>query len=168
MGIIGFGKIGSRVANLAAAFGMDVIVNSHNRRSLENWDYRWEELDVLLAESDVVSLHCPLLPSTRNMINKETLSKMKSTAFLINTSRGPMVQEGDLADALNSGLIAGAGLDVLSEEPPTADNPLLSAKNCIITPHIAWATKEARIRLMSIIAANLEAYLLGKPVNVVN
>ena len=125
-------------------------------------------LDELMAETDVVSLHCPLLPETRGMINAATLSKMKSSAFLINTSRGPLVVEKDLADALNSDRLAGAGVDVLSSEPPPLDNPLLQAKNCIVTPHIAWATKEARTRLVETVVSNLRAFVEGKPVNVVS
>jgi len=125
-------------------------------------------LDELLQESDVVSIHCPLFEETRSLINMDRLKRMKKTAFLINTSRGPVVVEEDLAEALNKGIIAGAGLDVLSQEPPAKDNPLLTAKNCIITPHIAWATKEARQRLMKIATDNLKAYLEGKPINIVS
>lgn len=125
-------------------------------------------MDELLQESDVVSIHCPLFEETRSLINMDRLKRMKKTAFLINTSRGPVVVEEDLAEALNKGIIAGAGLDVLSQEPPAKDNPLLTAKNCIITPHIAWATKEARQRLMKIATDNLKAYLEGKPINIVS
>mgnify|MGYP001407035542 FL=1 len=125
-------------------------------------------MDELLQESDVVSIHCPLFEETRGLINMDRLKRMKKTAFLINTSRGPVVVEEDLAEALNKGIIAGAGLDVLSQEPPAKDNPLLTAKNCIITPHIAWATKEARQRLMKIATDNLKAYLEGKPINIVS
>jgi glycerate dehydrogenase len=125
-------------------------------------------LDELLKVSDVVSIHCPLFPETQNLINKDTLKLMKKSAFFLNTSRGPIVNEQDLADALNTGLIAGAGLDVLSVEPPASNNPLLSAKNCLITPHIAWATKEARARLMAIVEQNLAAYLDGNPINIIN
>jgi glycerate dehydrogenase len=122
----------------------------------------------ILESSDVVSLHCPLSPETKGLINKESLKRMKKTAFLLNTSRGPLVVEDDLAEALNGDLIAGAGVDVLSVEPPPPDNPLLKAKNCIITPHIAWATRESRIRLMNASISNLKAFLDGNPVNVVN
>jgi glycerate dehydrogenase len=122
----------------------------------------------LLAEADVVSLHCPLFPETKGMINRETLKLMKPTAFLINTSRGPLVVEEDLVAALNRGQIAGAALDVLAVEPPPADNPLLTAKNCLITPHISWATREARTSLMAIAVDNLQQFLTGRPVNVVN
>ena len=127
----------------------------------------WTDLDELLRISDFISLHCPLTEETKGMINKESLGKMKKTAILINTSRGGLVIDRDLADALNGGIIAGAGLDVLSVEPPEKDNPLLTAKNCIITPHIAWATIEARTRLMDIAVDNLIAFLEGKPVNTV-
>jgi glycerate dehydrogenase len=169
MGIIGFGRIGQKVAEIAAAFGMnvlayDVVKNSQLRQD----NFKWAELDVLLAESDVVSLHCPLFPATKGIINKDSLNKMKKTAFLINTSRGPLIVDEDLSAALNNGIIAGAGLDVLSEEPPKAENPLLEAKNCLITPHISWATKDARARLLDIAVDNLKSFIAGKPVNVVN
>lgn len=169
MGIIGFGRIGQQVADIAAAFGMNIVAFSRHRNDQSHRDnFKWCDLDELLENSDVVSLHCPLFPETKGIINKESLGRMKSTAFLINTSRGPLVVDEDLADALNSGVIAGAGLDVLSVEPPDRNNPLLTAKNCIITPHIAWAAKEARIRLMNIAVENLKAFLSGNPVNVVN
>jgi len=169
MGIIGFGRIGQAVADIASAFGMkvlgyDKVKSDQSHRS----NFKWAELDELLSESDVVSLHCPLFPDTKGIINAENLRKMKKTAFLINTSRGPLIVDEDLADALNNGVIAGAALDVLSVEPPKEDNPLLSAKNCIITPHISWATKEARSRLMDIAVDNLNMFLKGNPVNVVN
>ena len=127
----------------------------------------WTELERLLAESDVISLHCPLTPATERMINTERLALMKPSAFLINTSRGGLIAEADLAAALNEGRIAGAGLDVLSVEPPTSDNPLLQARSCIITPHIAWATKEARSRLLQVAVDNVHSYLQGVPVNMV-
>lgn len=165
MGIIGFGRIGAQVAALADAFGMEVVYNSNSRK---NTKYRWMERDELFRTADVVSLHCPLVAATQGLINKQTLEKMKKTAFLINTSRGQVIVEKDLADALNQGKIAGAALDVLSQEPPAADNPLLTAKNCIITPHIAWAAKETRARLMNIAVENLKAWMDGKPVNCVN
>jgi glycerate dehydrogenase len=122
----------------------------------------------LLAEADVVSIHCPLFPETKGLINKESLQTMKRSAFLINTSRGPIIVDQDLADALNNDVIAGAGIDVLSAEPPAKDNLLFTAKNCIITPHISWATKESRIRLMNTTISNLSAFMKGNPVNVVN
>ncbi len=169
MGIVGFGRIGRDVGQIAVALGMKVIAFDAARRDAPEWPgFRWCSLDELMAETDVVSLHCPLLPETRGMINAATLSKMKSSAFLINTSRGPLVVEKDLADALNSDRLAGAGVDVLSSEPPPLDNPLLQAKNCIVTPHIAWATKEARTRLVETVVSNLRAFVEGKPVNVVS
>jgi glycerate dehydrogenase len=131
-------------------------------------NFRWAPVSELLAESDVVSIHCPLFPETKGLINKDSLKTMKRTAFLLNTSRGPIIVDEDLADALNNEVIAGAGIDVLSVEPPSASNPLFKAKNCIITPHIAWATKEARARLMDVTVKNLSAFMQGKPVNVVN
>lgn len=125
------------------------------------------ELPELLAASDVVSLHCPLTPDTERLIRRDTLARMKPSAYLINTSRGGLVDEQDLADALNEGRIAGCGLDVLSSEPPSPANPLLHARNCLITPHVGWATREARTRLMAMTAANLEAFVAGRPVHVV-
>jgi glycerate dehydrogenase len=169
LGIVGIGRIGQRVAELAVAFEMRVVASDEIKRPLPAWPgFRWYEVDELLAHSDVVSLHCPLLPQTQGIINAKSLAKMKPSAFLINTSRGPLVIEQDLAEALNSGRLAGAAVDVLSSEPPAADNPLLRAKNCIVTPHIAWATKEARTRLLEAAVGNLRAFLDGHPVNVVN
>lgn len=165
-GIIGFGAIGRQAARIAAAFGMRVVTVNRGKRYPEEPEYL--ALNELLAQSDVVSLHCPLTPETAGLINKETLRRMKPTALLINTSRGGLVVERDLADALNEGRIAGAGLDVLSVEPPPADNPLLSARNCIITPHIAWATREARVRLMTAAVDNLRAFQDGRRQNVVS
>jgi glycerate dehydrogenase len=131
-------------------------------------NFRWAEIPELLAQSDVISIHCPLFPETKGLINKESLKTMKKSAFLLNTSRGPIVVDEDLADALNNDVIAGAGIDVLSVEPPPAGNPLFKATNCIITPHIAWATKEARLRLMDATVNNLSSFLNGNPINVVN
>ena len=169
IGIIGLEHIGSKVADVATAFDMKVIGNSRTRTDQSHRkNFRWAEIPDLLETSDVVSIHCPLFPETRGLINKETLALMKKTAFLLNTSRGPIVVDEDLADALNREVIAGAGIDVLSTEPPPAGNPLFTAKNCIITPHISWATKEARARLMDIAVTNLHAFLAGKPVNIVN
>lgn len=169
LGIIGFGDIGQRVADVAAALGMQVIGYSRTQTDQSHRPYfRWASLDTLLAESDAISIHSPLTPQTQGLINADTLAKMKPSAFLLNTARGPIIEEADLANALNEGKIAGAGLDVLSVEPPSPDNPLLSARNCVITPHIAWATKEARSRLMGITVDNLKAYMEGNPVNVVN
>jgi glycerate dehydrogenase len=169
MGIVGFGRIGRRVAEISVAMGMRVIAADAGRGDAPNWPgFRWCDVDELMSTADVVSLHCPLLPQTRGMINAASLSKMKLGSFLINTSRGPLVIEQDLADALNRGRLAGAAVDVLSSEPPSLDNPLLHTKNCIVTPHIAWATKEARMRLIEAVVANLRAFLEGRPVNVVD
>lgn len=166
IGIIGLGRIGRQTAEVAQAFGMSVLaVGSGRSNPPEIAGIEWVELDELLERSDVVSLHCPMTPSTENLINVERLSRMKKTALLVNTSRGQLINEQDLADALNEGKLAGAGLDVLSTEPPAADNPLLTAKNCIITPHIAWATKEARLRLMDIAVNNVQSFIEGSPVN---
>jgi glycerate dehydrogenase len=168
-GIIGFGNIGRKVADIATVFGMNIIAASrHQTDQPDRKNFRWAELNDLLEQADVVSIHCPLLPETRGLINAERLKQMKRTAFLLNTSRGPVVVEEDLAYALNNNIIAGAGIDVLSFEPPSKDNPLFKAKNCIITPHIAWATKEARMRLMDIAVNNLAAFINGSPVNLVN
>lgn len=169
MGIIGFGKIGQSTAQIAQALGMKVLANDTYRiPELESDTLRYAELDELLAESDVVVLHCPLFPSTQGIINKNTIAKMKPGVLIINNSRGPLIVEQDLADALNSGRVAGAACDVVSTEPIQADNPLLTAKNVILTPHIAWAPKESRQRLMDIAVENLKAFLSGSPVNVVN
>lgn len=169
MGIIGYGNIGRKVAEIATAFGMNVIASRRASGALsQHENFRWADIPQLLQLSDVVSIHCPLTEETRGMINQESLGMMKKSAFLINTSRGPIIVENDLAEALNTSVIAGAGLDVLSQEPPRQDNPLFKAKNCIITPHIAWATLEARSWLMDITVSNLTAYLSGNPVNVVN
>jgi len=169
MGIIGFGHIGQKVGDVATAFGMNIIGNSRTRTDQSaRKNFRWAELPELLEQSDVVSIHCPLFPETQGLINSESLKRMKRSAYLLNTSRGPIVVDGDLADALNNNTIAGAGIDVLSVEPPQADNPLFKANNCIITPHIAWATREARLRLMDTVVSNLAGFINGKPVNVVN
>lgn len=169
IGIIGFGRIGQSVADVAEAFGMNVLAYDANKSDQsQRKNFKWAELNELLSLSDVVSLHCPLFPETKGIINKETLRKMKKSAFLINTSRGPLIVDEDLAEALNRDVIAGAGLDVLSEEPPKSDNLLFTAKNCLITPHISWATKEARSRLMDIAVDNLKKFLDGNPQNVVS
>ncbi len=169
IGLIGLGQIGRRVAEIALALKMRVVAADAVRSPVPDWPgFRWCDVDDLLAQADVVSLHCPLLPQTKHIINAKSLAKMKPSAFLINTSRGPLVIEQDLADALNDGRVAGAALDVLSNEPPSPDNPLLTAKNCIVTPHIAWASKESRTRLLDTAIANLRAFLDGHPVNVVN
>ncbi len=169
IGIIGFGKIGQAVANIAEAMEMNVLAftpRTSNQPQRKN--VRFVELDDLLRSSDIVSMHCPLTPTTQNMANADFFSKMKSSAFFINTSRGAVVDEAALAQALDNGIIAGAGLDVLSTEPPKNDNPLLKNKKCFITPHIAWAGFETRKRLVNILEDNLRAYLDGAPVNVVN
>ncbi|MCW3078656.1 D-2-hydroxyacid dehydrogenase [Segetibacter sp.] len=169
IGIIGYGSIGQKVGDVATAFGMNIIANSrHWTDQSHQPNFRWAEVPELLAQSDVVTIHCPLFPETKGLINKERLKTMKPSAFLLNTSRGPIIIDEDLADALNNNVIAGAGIDVLSVEPPSKGNPLFSAKNCIITPHISWATKEARERLMAVTANNLAAFINGNPVNVVN
>ena len=168
MGIIGFGRIGQAVANVAEAYGMKILAYDAYQFELQGRNYKWADLDELLSESDVISLHCPLTQDNNGIINKNTLRKMKKSAFLINTSRGPLIVDEDLADALNKEVIAGAGLDVLSVEPPKPDNPLLTAKNCIITPHISWATKEARTRLMAIAVDNVKNFLDKTPKNVVH
>ncbi len=168
MGIVGYGRIGREVGKIASALGMNLCAATSGRSASAQDDHcRIVSLEELFRQSDVISLHCPLLPGTKGMINKETLSWMKRSAILINTSRGGLIVESDLANALNEGLIYGVALDVLSVEPPSADNPLLLAANCIITPHIAWATKEARARLMETAVSNLQAYLQGSPINVV-
>ncbi|MCL2194441.1 MAG: D-2-hydroxyacid dehydrogenase [Oscillospiraceae bacterium] len=161
MGIIGYGAIGRATADIARAFGMHVL--HHSRSSADS-----TPLDDLLAASDVVSLHCPLTDDTHELINRTTIAKMEPGALLINTARGPVLHEQDVADALASGQLGGVGADVLSTEPPAADNPLLRAKNCVITPHIAWASHEARGRLLAIAVDNLRAFLQGEPKNVVN
>jgi glycerate dehydrogenase len=168
-GIIGFGSIGKKVADIATVFGMNIIAASrHQTDQSDRKNFKWAELNEVLEQADVVSIHCPLTTETKGLINAESLKRMKSSAFLINTSRGPVVVEQDLACALNKEIIAGAGIDVLSIEPPVKDNPLFKAKNCLITPHIAWATKEARERLMDIAVSNVAAFSHGKPVNVVS
>ena len=167
MGIIGLGRIGQTTARLALDFGMKVIFFDVEKSITPQLDAQPVDLDTLFRESDVVSLHCPLTDSNFRLVNEQRLQLMKPTAFLINTSRGPLIDEKALADALNAGKIAGAGLDVLSREPPEADNPLLKARNCYITPHIAWATRAARQRLMDIALTNIRAFLNGKPQNVV-
>lgn len=169
MGIIGFGRIGQTTARIAAALGMKVLAfDQYPNKSLETEDIKIVELDELLANSDVISLHCPLFPSTQGMINKDSIAKMKDGVIIINTSRGPLVVEEDLKAALDSGKVYAAGVDVVSSEPIKADNVLLTCSNCIITPHIAWAPKESRQRLMDIAVNNLKQFLDGNPVSVVN
>lgn len=169
MGIIGFGRIGQDTGKIAQALGMKVLAyDAYQKPELESETCKYTDLDTLFAESDVISLHCPLFPSTQGIINKENIAKMKDGVMIINDSRGPLIVEEDLRDALNSGKVAGAAVDVVSTEPIQMDNPLLDAKNCIITPHIAWAPKESRQRLMNIAVENLKCYAEGKPQNVVN
>ena len=166
LGIFGFGAIGSAVARLGLAFGMKVLLCSRTRKEAPA-GCSWVSLRELFQKSDVVSIHCPLTEETRGLINSSLLSLMKPSAFLLNTSRGAVVAEADLAEALNTGRLAGAGMDVLSQEPPAPEHPLLSAKNCIITPHVAWSSREARQRLIGIVAENLRCFLAGVPQNVV-
>ncbi len=168
MGIIGFGRIGQRTAEIAKAFGMKVLAFDAYPCEAGRELAEYVPLERLLEASDVVSLHCPLLPETEGIMNRDTISRMKDGAMLINTSRGPLVAEQDLADALASAKLAGAALDVVSTEPIHGDNPLLKAPNCIITPHIAWAPRESRKRLMDIAAENLRQWMNGTPVNRIN
>ena len=166
MGIVGYGRIGRAVGRIARAFGMHVL--AHRRKPVPQEGVSFVDLDTLFGRSDVVSLHCPLTAENRHLVNAARLTQMKPTAYLINTARGGLVNEPDLAAALNEGRIAGAGLDVLTVEPPPADNPLLAAKNCVITPHIAWASRTARQRLLTETAENIRSFLAGRPRNVVN
>ena len=169
MGIVGFGNIGQEVGNVATAFGMNILGQSRTQTDQSHRkNFKWASMDELVQNADVISIHCPLTPETKGLINKTALQKMKPSAFLLNTSRGAIIVDQDLADALNNDVIAGAGIDVLSVEPPPADNPLFKAKNCLITPHIAWATKEARSRLMNSVVNNVAGFLSNSPVNVVN
>ena len=166
MGLVGFGRIGRATAHVALAMGMKVLASDKVTAAFPG--VQFVALDELFRHSDVVSLHCPLTPETQNLVNAERLEMMKRSAYLINTGRGPLVDEGALAAALHAGQIAGAGLDVLSDEPPPPDHPLLTAPNCYITPHIAWATRAARERLLDVAVANVKAFLAGTPQNVVN
>lgn len=169
MGLIGYGRIGQATGKIAQAFGMKVLAYDHyENKNLESETMKYVDLDELLEKSDIISLHCPLFENTKGIINKDTIAKMKDGVIIINTSRGPLIVEEDLVEALNSGKVYAAGLDVVSTEPIKEDNPLLKAKNVLITPHIAWAPKEARERLMNIAVNNLAAYLNGAPENVVN
>jgi glycerate dehydrogenase len=168
MGIIGFGRIGQATGKIAAAMGMNIIAFDNAADDEGKKIARYVELDTLFSGSDVIALHCPLFPETEGIINKNTIAKMKKNVIILNNSRGQLIVEKDLADALNSGRIYAAGLDVVSTEPIRRDNPLLKAKNCFITPHISWAPAESRQRLMDIAVANLESYIKGIPKNVVN
>lgn len=167
IGIVGLGQTGYNTARVAIGFGMKVWAYTSKSRLQLPPEIRKADLELLFHECDIISLHCPLTESTRGLVNAQRLSLMKPSAILINTGRGPLVNEQDLADALNTGKIYAAGVDVLTEEPPRPDNPLLTARNCFITPHIAWATYESRQRLIHIAASNLKAFAEGKPVNVV-
>lgn len=168
MGIIGFGRIGQKSGQIAKAMGMKILAYNRSQSESGKEIAEYVDLDTLLAQSDVIALHCPLFPETQEIINRETISKMKDGVIIINNSRGPLIAEQDLADALNSGKVYAAGLDVLCDEPMRKDNPLLTAKNCIITPHISWAPRESRQRIMDMSVRNLRAFLDGKPINVVN
>jgi len=169
MGVIGYGRIGQAVGKIAQAFGMKVLAHDkYQNKDLESETMKYVDLDELLKNSDVISLHCPLTEENRGIINKSTIAKMKDSVIIINTARGQLIVEEDLAEALNQGKVYAAGLDVVSKEPIKEDNPLLKAKNIFITPHIAWAPKESRQRLMDIAVDNLRAFLEGRPVNVVN
>lgn len=168
IGIVGFGSIGQRVASIAMAFGMRVLAYNPRPKDKGELNVSFVSIDELLSQSDIVTCHCPLTPETEGLINKENISKMKKSAILINTSRGPVVDEQALADALNNDELQAAGLDVLKVEPASRNNPLLTAKNCYITPHIAWAAKETRERLLKILEDNIVAYLNGNTQNVVN
>ena len=168
MGIIGFGKIGQTTGRIAKSMGMRILATGSRPNDSGREIAEYTDLDTLLAESDVIALHCPLFPSTQGIINRDTIAKMKDGVIIINNSRGPLIVEQDLADALNSGKVFAAGLDVVSTEPIAPDNPLLSAKNCLITPHISWAPKESRQRIMNATAENIAAFISGNPINVVN
>ncbi len=168
LGIIGFGQIGQSVARIAKAFGMKVIAYSRTVREEGKALADYVTLDELLARSDVITLHCPLFPETKGIINKESIAKMKDGVILLNTSRGPLVNEADLAEALRSGKVYAAGIDVVSEEPMREDNPLLTAPECFITPHMAWMSKEARTRLIDIAVNNIRQWTNGTAINVVN
>jgi glycerate dehydrogenase len=169
IGIVGLGRIGRRVAAIAHALGMRVIASSPSRRAAPDYDgFAWRSIPELFAEADVISLHCPLTPDNAQFVNRALLAHVKPTAMLLNPARGGLIDEAALAEALAAGRLAGAALDVLSSEPPPPDNPLLSAPNCIITPHIAWASLAARRRLMMASVRNVEAFVAGTPINVVN
>lgn len=169
LGVVGFGRIGRRVGELAHAFGMGVLAHDQVRSAQPAYQpFAWVDLDELFAQADVISLHCPLTPETVGLVNQQRLRLVKPGAFLINAARGPLIVEQDLAEALNKGRLAGAAVDVVSHEPIRPDNPLLAARNCLITPHIAWATLEARRRLLDATVSNLASFLNDRPTNVVN
>jgi glycerate dehydrogenase len=168
MGLVGHGRIGRRVGELAHAFGMNILAHSRSRSTPAYESFRWASVNELFAEADVISLHCPLTPETAGLVNRQRLQLVRPGAFLLNTSRGGLIVEQDLAESLNEGRLAGAALDVVAQEPIRPGNPLLSARNCLITPHIAWATREARERLLAATVANVANFLAGRPTNVVN
>ncbi|MFP3895429.1 MAG: D-2-hydroxyacid dehydrogenase [Anaerolineales bacterium] len=168
MGIIGLGRIGRAVADLAHAFGMQVVAHDPYVEDATVPEITMVDLDTLFTQSDVVTIHCPLTPETEGLVDAERLAMMKETAFILNNGRGPVIDNEALAEALNNGIIAGAGLDVLENEPPALDNPLLEAKNCYITPHISWATRASRSRLMNTAVENVKAWMQDNPQNVVN
>jgi glycerate dehydrogenase len=169
IGIIGFGRIGRRVGDIAHAFGMNVLAHDLTTSSPPGYQpFSWRSIQQLFSEADIVTVHCPQTPQNTKFINRALLEMMKPSAFLINAARGGLVNERDLADALNAGTIAGAAVDVVSAEPIRADNPLLSAKTCLLTPHMAWTTIEARQRIMKVTAENIAAFISGRPQNVVN
>ena len=168
MGIIGFGSIGKAVGRIAKAFGMEVLATGSRETEEGRAIGTYTSLDTLLAKSDVISLHCPLFPETEKIINKDTIAKMKNGVLILNTSRGPLIDSAALTDALRSGKVGGAGVDVLRQEPPEENEPLLTAPNCYITPHLAWASTEARARLIDITVENLRQFMNGTPVNRVN
>ena len=168
IGIVGYGKIGRRVAEIAKAFEMNVLVNTAHPEKYADEDINFVDIDTLLSQSDIVSIHCPLTPETTKMVNREFIGRMKDGAFLVNTSRGGELDEEAVKEALDSGKLSGAGVDVLSVEPPVPENPLFHTKNIYITPHIAWASYDTRVRLMQILEENIKAFCAGSPVNVVN
>lgn len=168
MGIIGFGKIGQTTGRIAKAMGMKILASGSRPTPQGEEIAEYVDTDTLLAQSDVIALHCPLFPNTQGIINKDNIAKMKDGVIIINNSRGGLIVEEDLADALNSGKVYAAAVDVVSTEPIKGDNPLLKAKNCIITPHISWAPKEARQRIMDMTEENIKAFIEGAPINVVN
>jgi glycerate dehydrogenase len=168
IGVVGFGRIGRRVGELAAAFKMKVLANDVFQGNPPSYPVAWRSVPELFAEADVISLHCNLTPENTGMVNRELLRSMKKSAYLINTSRGPLIKDADLAEALQAGWIAGAALDVVTTEPIPADNPLLKAPNVTLTPHIAWAAVEARRRLTKVTAENIAAFQAGRPINLVN
>lgn len=168
LGIIGFGKIGARVSQIASAFGMNILCYTPSGKKEGFPNVTFTDMDTVIGNSDFITVHCPLTPATNGLINAEFIGKMKENSYIINTARGPVANENDVAAALRNGTLAGYGTDVLSTEPPKEDNPLLTAPNCLITPHIAWAAYETRLRLMGILEENIKAYLNGAPINVVN